>query len=67
MTVYAGSAKRCVVLGGPRGYLTVRPVGCPMIADRYARWTPLFTINRPLTPQLADAAKDAALRCSEQA
>lgn len=61
------SRGRCVVLGGPRGYLTVRPVGCPMIADRYARWTPLFTINRPFTPRLADAAKAAALRCYAQA
>lgn len=61
------SPTRCVVLGGPRGYLTVRPVGCPMIADRYRAWTPLFTINRPLTPRLAETAKAAALRCYEQA
>lgn len=59
------SHKRFVVLGGPRGYLSVRPVGCPMIRDQYKRWQPLFTVNRPLTIALENAAKDAALRCYE--
>lgn len=61
------SHKRFVVLGGPGGYLTCRPAGCPMITDRYRRWQRLFTVNRPLTQRTADAAKDAALRCYELA
>ena len=61
------TTKRFVVLGGPGGYLTCRPVGCPMIADQYRRWQPLFTVNRPLSMRLANAAKDAALRCYELA
>ena len=56
-------ARRFVVLGGPCGYLTCRPVDCPMIQDRYRAWQPLFTVNRPMTPALAEAAKGAALRC----
>jgi hypothetical protein len=63
----AASRKRFVVLGGPRGYLTCRPAGCPMLSDRYARWQPLFTVNRPLTPAMADAAQRAALRVFEVA
>lgn len=60
----AGSSrKRFVVLGGPGGYLSCRPAGCPMITDRYKRWQVLFTVNRPLTTARADAAKSAALRC----
>lgn len=61
------SRKRFVVLGGPSGHLTCRPAGCPMLADQYRRWQQLFTVNRPLTWQLAEAAKHAALRCYEQA
>jgi hypothetical protein len=57
---------RFLVLGGPRGHLSCRPAGCPMITDRYRRWTVLLTVNRPLTPSLAEAAKDAALRRYEQ-
>lgn len=56
------SGKRFLVLGGPRGYLTCRPAGCPMLADRYRGWQVLFKVNRPLTPALADQAKSAALR-----
>lgn len=59
------STKRMVVLGGPGGYLSVRPAGCPMITDRYKRWQVLFTVNRPYSFRLAEAAKDAALRCYE--
>jgi hypothetical protein len=58
---------RFVVLGGPRGYLTCRPLGCPSVKDRYRNWQPLFTVNRPLTHEMANAAKDAALRCYEVA
>ena len=58
-------AKRFVVLGGPGGYLTCRPTGCPMIADRYKRWQVLFTVNRPPTQAMVAAAQDAALRCFE--
>jgi hypothetical protein len=36
-----------------------------MIADRYRCWQLLFTLNRPLTPAMADAAKDTALRCDD--
>lgn len=61
------SRKRFVVLGGPGGYLTCRPAGCPMIRDHYRTWQVLFTVNRPLTWQLAEAAKDEALRCFELA
>ena len=58
-------SRRFVVLGGPRGYLTCRPAGCPMLTDRYRSWQPLFTVNRPLTPELAHAAQHAALRAFE--
>jgi histidinol-phosphate/aromatic aminotransferase/cobyric acid decarboxylase-like protein len=59
------SPRRFVVLGGPGGYRTGRPVGCPMIRDRYRAWQPLFTVNRPLTATMANAAKDAVFRCYE--
>jgi hypothetical protein len=58
---------RFVVLGGPGGYLTCRPLGCPSVKDRYRRWVPLFAVNRPLDTRMANAAKDAALRCYEVA
>ena len=45
----AASPKRFVILGGPGGYLSCRPAGCPMIADRYRHWQRLGTVNRPLT------------------
>jgi hypothetical protein len=61
------SRKRFVVLGGPGGYLTCRPAGCPMLRDRYARWQPLFSVNRPLTVAMVDAAQRAALRRFEVA
>lgn len=57
------SSKRFVVLGGPGGYLTCRPAGCPMLRDRYRGWVRLFTVNRPNEPRFTNAAKDAALRC----
>jgi hypothetical protein len=56
------SRKRFVVIGGPGGHLSCRPVGCPMLTDRYRRWQLLFRVNRPLTPARVDAAQRAALR-----
>lgn len=56
------SSKRFEILGGPGGYLTCLPVGDPRRRDRYRHWTRLATVNRPLTPALADAAKGWALR-----
>lgn len=56
------SHKRFIVLGGPGGYLTCRPAGCPMTADRYKGWQPLFKVNRRMTTALASEAKVAALR-----
>ena len=61
-TPTALSPKRFVVLGGPGGHLSCRPVGCPMLTDRYRRWQLLFAVNRPLTPARAHAAQRAALR-----
>jgi hypothetical protein len=60
--VQSQSPKRFVIIGGPRGELSCRPVGCPMLADRYRRWQRLATVNRPLSPALADAGKAWALR-----
>lgn len=62
MDVTSASEKRFVVLGGPGGYLSCRPAGCPLIADRYKRWLVLFKVNRPLTLELGNAAKDAVFR-----
>jgi hypothetical protein len=56
------SPKRFVVIGGPRGELSCRPIGCPMLSDRYRNWQPLFHVNRPLSPSLIDQAQRAALR-----
>lgn len=56
------SPKRFVVIGGPRGELSCRPIGCPMLRDRYRNWQPLFHVNRPLSPRLIDQAQRAALR-----
>jgi hypothetical protein len=56
------SAKRFELLGGPGGYLTCLPVGHPRRGDRYRRWVRLATVNRPLSPERADAAKGWALR-----
>lgn len=58
------ATKRFHVLGGPGGYLTCVPVNSPFIQDggRYARWQRLITVNRPLTPRRADAAKVWALQ-----
>lgn len=61
-TTRSPSPKRFVVIGGPGGWLSCRPVGCPMLTDRCRRWQPLFHVNRPLTPELVDAAQRAALR-----
>jgi len=58
----APSPRRFVVIGGPGGQLSCRPVGCPMLGDRYRRWQPLFRVNRPLTPAHVEAAQRAALR-----
>lgn len=59
---HSPSPKRFVVLGGPGGRLSCRPVGCPMIGDRYRRWQVLFHVNRPLTTERVAAAQRAALR-----
>jgi hypothetical protein len=59
---HSPSRKRFVVIGGPSGYLSCRPVGWPMLNDRYRRWQLLFRVNRPLTPARVDAAQRAALR-----
>jgi hypothetical protein len=56
------SPKRFVVIGGPGGRLSCRPVGRPMLTDRYRRWQLLVRVNRPLTPARVDAAQRAALR-----
>jgi hypothetical protein len=56
------SAKRFELLGGPGGYLTCLPVGDPRRGDRYRAWVRLATVNRPLSPELADDAKGWALR-----
>lgn len=56
------SRKRFVLLGGPGGHLTCRPVGCPLIAGRYRQWQELARINRPLTTRLDQWAKGWALR-----
>ena len=61
-TARQASPRRFVVIAGPGGYLSCRPVGCPMLRDRYRRWQPLFRVNRPLTPARVDAAQRAALR-----
>lgn len=55
-------AKRCVLLGGPGGYLTCLPAGDARLRDRYRNWQVLMRINRPLSPGLADAAKGWAMR-----
>lgn len=56
------SAKRFELLGGPGGCLTCLPVGDPRRGDRYRRWVRLAAVNRPLSPELAGAAKRWALR-----
>lgn len=61
-TIPSPSPRRFVVIGGPGGQLSCRPVGCPMLADRYGRWQRLFQVNRPLTPSRVAAAQRAALR-----
>jgi hypothetical protein len=61
------SSRRFVVIGGPRGELSCRPVGCPMLSDRYRRWQPLFRVNRPITPARIAAAQRAAMRLYRRA
>lgn len=68
------SGRRYVVLGGPGGRLTVRPVGCPLVADRYRSWQVLAAVNVPRSipkrwgypdTALVDALKGWALRTFE--
>jgi hypothetical protein len=61
------SRKRFLVLGGPGGYLATAPAGCDLSDPRWKRWQVLFTVNRPLTTELRQAALAAALRDFEVA
>lgn len=55
---------RCILLGGPGGYLTVVPADTlwTIHGGRYLGWIRLMSISSPLTEQVAKAAKLWAVR-----
>lgn len=68
------SSRRYLVIGGPSGHLSVRPVGCPMLDDRYRGWQVLARVNVPRSvpkrwgypdTALANALKSWTLRTFE--
>jgi len=54
--------QRFFVLGGPGGYLTCVSASNAALRARYATWTILASVHRPLTMARAAVAKDWALR-----
>jgi hypothetical protein len=55
------AGKRFLVLGGPGGYLTCVAASNAALRARYATWTLLATVHRPLTMARASCAKGWAL------